>query len=437
MASVKTEGQEAKLAILKESLYDSITEHGSSTRVFSQSDLFDLDVIPNGNLPLLVQVIQALTNDKLLVGVTNNQGVLSGWRYRSREDAKKYTSLPDETTVLVYQAIDEAGNDGIWKRTIENRVNISDAVMKLCIKVLEQKGYITSMRSVENPNRKMYIRADLSPSDRATGGPWFNDNGELDSAFIEELQGIIFDYIKEHGAYHQAKGASSNQGALRVPKNGTVTAAPSVLAGTKRPAREMASDDVTPASTPTRPAAPAPTSSTRVLKKPEMFLPLPAGYKGYSTIPQITQFIHDVGVTSSVTLGESDIKQLVEILVHDGVVEKLKVGKRTGYKAIRPTKQSVVPYPARAKERAAGIGLDVPYTGVFPATNGLTEAPCATCPVFSLCEEGGTVSPSNCVYFLEWLGLEKREEEKKKKQKAEEHGAEGGEGADVAVSAPP
>ncbi|KAK4226665.1 hypothetical protein QBC38DRAFT_479997 [Podospora fimiseda] len=430
MASVKPENDDAKIEILKNALYDAIIQHGSDSRLFSQSDLFDLNVIPNGNLPLLLRVIQALTNDKLLIGVTNNQGILAGWRYRSREDAKKYTSLPDETTVLVYQAIDEAGNDGIWKRTIENRVNITDAVMKTCIKILEQKGYIASMRSVENPNRKMYIRADLRPSDRATGGPWFNENGELDDHFIQELQGIVFEFIKEQGAYHQSKGASSNNGSLKPPKNGAVTASPSVVAGTKRPAQEMASDNVTPTATPVKPAAPA----TRVLKKPEIYLPRPAGYKEYPTIPTITQYIHDLGITSNVTLGESDIKQLVDILVYDGVVEKIKVGKRLGYRVIKPTKQCLVPYPDRAKQRAAGINVDLPYTGLYPESNGLTEAPCAKCPVFSLCEEGGTVSPSNCVYFLEWLGLEKR---KKGEEEGEAVNGVNGDLKKLAVGAPP
>lgn len=314
--------------------------------------------------------------------------------------------------MLVYQAIDEAGNDGIWKRTIENRVNISDAVMKVCIKILEQRGYIASMRSVEQPNRKMYIRADLRPSHRATGGPWFTD-GQLDGSFIETLEGVVFEFIKGRGAYHQAPGAGSG-GATRMPKRGVVTAAPTVTAGTKRSAKEMASDDVTPAATPVKPvavASPAPTATTKSARKPEMFLPMPAGYKGYPTIHDITEFIHQLGITSNTTLGENDIRQLVEVLIFDGLIEPIKVGKRRGFRALRPTKQSTIPYNIRAKEMQNGIGLHLPHTGVLPPTNGLTEAPCGRCPVFDLCEEGGTVSPSTCVYFLEWLGLEEKKKE--------------------------
>ncbi|KAK4161851.1 DNA-directed RNA polymerase [Cladorrhinum sp. PSN259] len=411
MASVKKEGEEAKIEILKNTLYDTITQHGSSTRLFSQEDLLDLDVIPNRNLALLLRVIQGLTNDKLLVGVQNGPGSVA-WRYRSREDAKKYTSLPDETTILVYQAIDEAGNDGIWKRTIEYRVNITEAVLKACIKILESRGLITTMQSVEQPNKKMYIRADLRPSDRATGGPWFNQNGELDSDLIETLQSIVFEFIKDRSTYRQKALApgSGAAGASRIPKNGAVTATPSVIAGTKRPAKEMASDDVTPASTPIKPAPSAPTRVAAAPKK-DVLLPLPAGYKAYPTITEITEFIHNINITTNVTLGESNIKQLVDLLVYEGVVEPIKVGRRKGYRVLRPTKQDPVQLNDKLKSIAEAAAKGIPGIsdrGAQPRSNGLTEAPCSTCPVFSLCEEGGAVSPSGCVYFMEWLGLESK-----------------------------
>lgn len=78
----------AKLKILKDALYEEIRQHGSETRLFSQRDLMDLNIIPNGNVMLLVRVVQALCDDKLLVGTTNHQAGLA-WRWRSREEAKK------------------------------------------------------------------------------------------------------------------------------------------------------------------------------------------------------------------------------------------------------------------------------------------------------------------------------------------------------------
>jgi hypothetical protein len=88
MASDSTADDSAKLKILKDALYDEIKQHGSETRLFSQRDLLDLNIIPNGNVLLLVRVVQGLCDDKLLVGTTNHHAGLA-WRWRSREEAKK------------------------------------------------------------------------------------------------------------------------------------------------------------------------------------------------------------------------------------------------------------------------------------------------------------------------------------------------------------
>ncbi|KAH6619334.1 RNA polymerase Rpc34 [Chaetomium sp. MPI-SDFR-AT-0129] len=394
----------AKLQILKDALYEEIRQHGSATRLFTQSDILDLNIIPNNDLELLMNVVQGLTDDKLLIGTTNHHAGLS-WRWRSREEAKKYTSLPNDDAVMVYAIIDEAGADGIWNRTIKNRLNMHEAVVKSTIKFLEAKGYIASMKNVEHPNKKMYIKATLRPSDRATGGPWFTE-GELDTAFIAELEGIVFEYIKTKSAYRgsQTTGAT---GPTKTPKRGAVTAGETttLARGTKRSATEMSNDDAAPAVGTTR-TTPSTTTTTST-KTRAVFLPMPAGYKHYPTVAEMAKFIHETGITNNTTLGEADIQQLVDVLTYDGLIEPVRVGRRRGYRVARATKQDTVPFHKRQKEREAGVGLNLSLVpGAEPLSNGLTEAPCGRCPVFELCEEGGPVSPSNCVYFLQWLDLE-------------------------------
>lgn len=308
---------------------------------------------------------------------------------------------------MVYSIIDEAGADGIWNRTIKNRLNMHEAVVKNCIKFLESKGYIASMKNVEHPNKKMYIKATLRPSDRATGGPWFTE-GELDTAFISELEGIVFEYIKTKSAYRgsqpQPGGISySAGGATKAPKKGAITGSgetTTTARGTKRAATEISNDDTTPATT----------SSSRGggSKTRAVFLPMPAGYRDYPTVAEIARFIHDTGITNNTTLGEADIQQLVDVLTYDGAIEPVvRAGRRRGYRVTRAMRQDTVPFHKRQKERDAGIGLDRPVAvGAEPLSNGLTESPCGRCPVFELCEEGGPVSPSSCVYFRRWLDLE-------------------------------
>ncbi|KAK0630225.1 RNA polymerase Rpc34 [Bombardia bombarda] len=410
-----SQGDAAKLQILKDALYDEARQHGSESRLFTQRDLLGLNVIPNENATLLLRVVQGLCDDKLFVGTNNHAGL--AWRWRSKEDAKKYTSLSDET-MMVYSMIDEAGADGIWNRTIKFKLNMHDSVVKSAIKTLETKGYIMGMKNVEHPNKKMYIKANLRPSDRATGGPWFTD-GELDTAFITELEMIVFEFIKTQSAYLGSQGGHRSVGPARMPTKGVIRggAAPvsnvgdSSSRGVKRAATEISNDDQTPAPAPAPAPVTAPhqssSSSTAVNKaRLKVFLPLPAGYKTYPTVSEIAQQIDKWGITNNTTLSEADIQQLVDILTFDGLIEPIKVNGRKGYRVTRPTKQETSSLAKRQKDREAGIGLDLTLMGVETGSNGLTETPCGRCPVFELCEEGGPVSPSNCVYFTEWLGLD-------------------------------
>lgn len=309
---------------------------------------------------------------------------------------------------MVYAVIDEAGADGIWNRTIKNKLNMHENLVKQCIKHLETKGYIASMKNVEHPNKKMYIKANLRPSDRATGGPWFTE-GELDTAFIDQLKEIIFEYIKSKSAYLGSLPGQSANPALRPPRKGiikgTAPAASDADAarGTKRAATDISNDD-SPA--PTRGAAPESGGAPAARRPPgKVYLPMPAGYRHYPTVPEIAQLIHDTGITNNTTLGEADIQQLVDVLRYDGLIEPIKVNGRRGYRVARPTKQDTMSFAKRQKDREVGIGLDLPIFGMEPPGNGLTEVPCGRCPVFELCEEGGPVSPANCVYFEQWLEI--------------------------------
>jgi DNA-directed RNA polymerase III subunit RPC6 len=78
----------AKLEILKNTIYEEMQQHGSEQRLYSQKDLTDLNVIPNDDLSLLLQVINELTADQLLVPTNDGRSGIA-WRWRNRDDAKK------------------------------------------------------------------------------------------------------------------------------------------------------------------------------------------------------------------------------------------------------------------------------------------------------------------------------------------------------------
>lgn len=304
---------------------------------------------------------------------------------------------------MVYTLIDEAGADGIWSRTLKAKLKMHESVLKQCIKNLEGKNYISDMKSVEHPNKKMYIRADLRPSERATGGAWYTDNN-LDEAFIAELEVVVFNFVKLKSSHFR--------GASRAPKKGVVKGEPGSGTGRKRGATEMSDEVSGPSNTngasPATPAPPAQGPSRHHHSKKDVLQPLPAGYTRYPTIREIARFISDMQITNNTTLSEADVQQLVDVLCYDGLLEPIRVGRRLGYRATRISKQDPVARPPpRAGEDNVGLAGEPGFTlGAAPPTNGLMEAPCGRCPVFDLCEEGGPVNPSNCVYFQRWLGLD-------------------------------
>jgi DNA-directed RNA polymerase III subunit RPC6 len=264
---------------------------------------------------------------------------------------------------MVYELIDEAGADGIWSRTLKGRLKIHESVLKACIKHLETKGYITDMKSVEHPNKKMYIKANLRPSDRATGGPWYTDSN-LDEAFITGLERIIFNFIRMKSAHFREGG-----GATKTPKKGLAGSAGAAARGKKRAATEMSEEGGTPAAATPVPAPAQHAGPGGGGRKPPSYLPFPAGYNYYPTAYEIAEFIHKSGITNTSRISRQEPDDAA----------KLKEMEDSGQEVL---------------------------LGPPPLSNGFVEAPCGRCPVFELCEEGGPVNPSNCVYFQRWLGLE-------------------------------
>lgn len=80
-----------KLQLMKDMLYDRVTDISRPDDSFSQDDLLDLGVIPNGDKMLLLRVIQELSNDRLFVTMRDSSGGVC-WKWRSREEAKKYVA---------------------------------------------------------------------------------------------------------------------------------------------------------------------------------------------------------------------------------------------------------------------------------------------------------------------------------------------------------
>lgn len=282
---------------------------------------------------------------------------------------------------MVYSLIDDSGGDGIWSQTLQKRLNMHDSVLKTALKHLQTKGLIAPFKNVEHPNKKMFIKASIRPSDRATGGPWYTDQN-LDEAFIEELQRVVFDYIKRQSSYH-SKHSNGTSRTTKAPQKGVLRGGVADK-GKKRDARDL-----------DEPPSKAVKITTASSPRKDALLPLPAGYMGYPTVRDIARLLSSSGITNNTILSEEDVKKLVDVLVWDNLVEAVRVAGRTGYRVARVAKQSVESWAGREDNDGPQL-----YASAY------TEAPCGRCPVFELCEEGGPVGPSNCTYFQKWLELD-------------------------------
>ena len=247
----------------------------------------------------------------------------------------------------MYSYVESSGREGIWTRTIRSRTNLHQTTMNRCLKVLESKILIKPIQSAKFPKRKIYILAHLQPSDDVTGGPFYTD-GLLDEEFVHQLCLWAERYVLGRSWYH--------------PSSKTLQKKRKRSKLSEEEAEELRAQEFREAEK----------EKTMVMK------PMPPGYTGYPTLPEITKAVNESGL-SGVIMKEAEMRQLMEILCWDNRLMKVMGGR--GFKAVR-----------------IGGGKD----GV-KAQNGLTEAPCGRCPVFDLCEESGPVNARTCTYFQDWL----------------------------------
>lgn len=87
-AATSAPAADDKIAALKKVLYDECFESFEDNPTFFQEDLFELKVLPNDDVAMLLAVTQGLTNDKLFKVVQDSQRGI-GWKLRTQEEAKK------------------------------------------------------------------------------------------------------------------------------------------------------------------------------------------------------------------------------------------------------------------------------------------------------------------------------------------------------------
>lgn len=74
--------------------------------------------------------------------------------------------------------------------------NVTQHNLTKILKILEQRSLIKSVRSVVSKSKKLYMIYDASPAKEITGGPWYSDQQEFDSEFVEALSNFVVQTVK-------------------------------------------------------------------------------------------------------------------------------------------------------------------------------------------------------------------------------------------------
>ena len=163
----------------------------AKNKLYSQKEL--LDFVQVENTKELMEYIQELINlflIKLSQRPDTNEML---FQVVLMDNASKIKNMSTEEH-MVFQAIEAAGREGIWSKTILDRTKLHRAVLNKALKSLETQRAIKSVKSVKHPTRKIYMLYHLQPSTEVTGGPWFTDV-ELDLAFIDHILRVIWRYV--------------------------------------------------------------------------------------------------------------------------------------------------------------------------------------------------------------------------------------------------
>jgi DNA-directed RNA polymerase III subunit RPC6 len=306
---------------------------------------------------------------------------------------------------LVFSHIDAAGNNGVWSRNLQKRLQAHAKVLEKTYHSLMQKGRIKKMTSVKYPNRKMFIVAGLQPSEDATGGAWFDD-GKLDEYLINGVSIWIEKYVSDrswrvvkqpsdyatHNAHTDIKGKGKSQSAQL--------------------------DDEQPRSV--SPEVGRKEHKPRPKPAPKVFSAHLPGYKSYPTASDITSAVNTSDITNNTRLPLTAVVQLLEVMVYDEKLYKITRPALRRDEAGRDTEtDQVVMYrsyktPEQLNESFAILQkLDSGSASARKAARreveledlgrgGASEVPCLRCPAFDLCGDGGPVNVVTCPYFDEW-----------------------------------
>jgi len=139
--------------------------------------------------------------------------------------------------------------------------------------------------------------------------------------------------------------------------------------------------------------------STVKSEKDSAILPAASLNIRYPTLTDVHDFVCNSGVTST-ELGVEDVRMLLNRLIFDGDVEKIA---RAAQYSVRDADNDDFDDDMFAYRALRNCDAEIES---FESTfSSLSSVPCATCPVYDLCnaDDCGSINPGACEYYKQWM----------------------------------
>jgi DNA-directed RNA polymerase III subunit RPC6 len=115
---------------------------------------------------VLLPLLQQLINERRVQLFMNGTEVV--YRSLTKEAADRLSDLSAED-MSALQAIERAGTNGIWVRTLKLQTRMQQTQITKVLKRLESRKLVKTVKSVVHKARKMYMLYDLEPAKHLTG----------------------------------------------------------------------------------------------------------------------------------------------------------------------------------------------------------------------------------------------------------------------------
>lgn len=135
----------------------------------------------------IVSEINGLHTDSLIDVFRTKGGIF----YRRNCEPQSFSTAEEK---IIYLLVKEAGTEGVWIKDIRVKSGIHQNLVTKLLKTLEQRLLIKSVKSIKQ-NRKVYMLYDAVPSDDLGDGPWFTQDAELDTGFVDAIKSVAFEWI--------------------------------------------------------------------------------------------------------------------------------------------------------------------------------------------------------------------------------------------------